>query len=325
MKLESLSFVEFPGQAGEWKFEHFSLAQINLIVGRNAVGKTRLLNVISNLAKILCGTIQEMGFAAKYQVLFKDMENSWDYLLESDGCEILLEKLLYNGKNMMQRGKGGLGQIEAEDIEGKSVRMRFKAPLKQVAIITKRDSIQHPYLDALHEWGTSLRHFQFGYEMRPHNLALAIKGVQVQIDEKDTGNLIPIFDLATRKHGEQLNQIVIADMGKLGYPITELKIRKPDRAVVMGIFPGELVGIAAKEQDLDVMTDQPNLSQGMFRSLSLLIQTTHYMLSNKSGCIVIDDIGEGLDLGARAFSSTSSGKRPRSHCSNSSCPRITAS
>ena len=126
MNLESLAFVEDPGKPGEWRFDRFTLSQINLIVGINASGKSRLLNVISSLGKLLSGAIQEMSFAAKYEATFKGNGNSWDYLLESDSQEIVMERLTHNGKNVMQRGKMGLGQLDAEDVEGKVVRMRLQ-------------------------------------------------------------------------------------------------------------------------------------------------------------------------------------------------------
>lgn len=299
MKLEKLSFVEFPGQPSEWKFDDFTLGQINLVVGRNAVGKTRLLNVISSLGKMLTGETKELVYEGRFEAFFSEGLTTWVYDIKYDHSEIKSETLTYNNKNVMQRGAGGMGKIEAEDIDGKVVRMRFKTPFRQLGVVAKRDSIQHPYLEGLYEWGHALRHFQFGYEMRPHNLAfvLPIQGLNIPIDEKDTSSLVPIYDLAIKQpYGEALKQTVMEDMNTLGYHITELGIRKPAHTVMQGIVMGELVGMYAKEQDLDVTTDQPFMSQGMFRTLSLLIQTTHYMMSNKSGCILIDDIGEGLDF-----------------------------
>jgi hypothetical protein len=60
--------------------------------------------------------------------------------------------------------------------------------------------------------------------------------------------------------------------------------------------PGELVGISAKESDLPCTTDQHCMSQGMFRTLSLLIQLNYALLRQKPGCVMVDDIGEGLDF-----------------------------
>ncbi len=39
-----------------------------------------------------------------------------------------------------------------------------------------------------------------------------------------------------------------------------------------------------------------DISQGMFRALSLIIQINYFSFLNKPSCIVIDDIGEGLDF-----------------------------
>lgn len=38
------------------------------------------------------------------------------------------------------------------------------------------------------------------------------------------------------------------------------------------------------------------MSQGMFRALSVLIQINYGLLANLSVCVLIDDIGEGLDF-----------------------------
>lgn len=54
-------------------------------------------------------------------------------------------------------------------------------------------------------------------------------------------------------------------------------------------------GLAVDESDLSDVTDQTEMSQGMFRALSLLIQLNYSILSKSPSCILIDDIGEGLD------------------------------
>ena len=54
-------------------------------------------------------------------------------------------------------------------------------------------------------------------------------------------------------------------------------------------------GLNVKECDLDDTTDQREMSQGMFRAFSLLIQLNYSLLNKIPTCILIDDIGEGLD------------------------------
>ncbi|KAF0249339.1 MAG: hypothetical protein FD167_1256, partial [bacterium] len=61
-------------------------------------------------------------------------------------------------------------------------------------------------------------------------------------------------------------------------------------------LPGEIVGLYVKEKDLLGITDQGSMSQGMFRVLSLLTQVNYLQMTGKPTCILIDDIGEGLDF-----------------------------
>src|SRR5439155_13458213 len=42
-------------------------------------------------------------------------------------------------------------------------------------------------------------------------------------------------------------------------------------------------------------TDQVSMSQGMFRAFSVITQLNYCVMSGTSACILVDDIGEGLD------------------------------
>ena len=63
----------------------------------------------------------------------------------------------------------------------------------------------------------------------------------------------------------------------------------------MFIRLAEPEGILVRESDLKGTTDQHDMSQGMFRALSLVIQLNYSLLASIPSCILVDDIGEGLD------------------------------
>ncbi len=50
MRLKSLTYAEYEGRPLEWLLDDLTLGAINLIVGKNAAGKTRTLNVIGALS-----------------------------------------------------------------------------------------------------------------------------------------------------------------------------------------------------------------------------------------------------------------------------------
>jgi len=49
MRLISVDYSEHAGRDYEWVIQNFTVAPIMLIVGRNATGKTRTLNLIAGL------------------------------------------------------------------------------------------------------------------------------------------------------------------------------------------------------------------------------------------------------------------------------------
>src|SRR5207244_1908095 len=51
-----------------------------------------------------------------------------------------------------------------------------------------------------------------------------------------------------------------------------------------------------KERDLPDVTQQTGMSQGMFRALSIIIHMNYAVIANRPSCVIIDDIGEGLDF-----------------------------
>ena len=56
MQLKSISYAQFEGKPEEWSIKDFTFGDINLIVGKNATGKTRTLNIIKALGTLVSGT-----------------------------------------------------------------------------------------------------------------------------------------------------------------------------------------------------------------------------------------------------------------------------
>src|SRR4051812_39905505 len=109
MRLTHLKFTEFPGTVNEWRLEDVSFKDINLLVARNSTGKTRIINVIANLAKMLSGrmsgqkaVIRDYVFDAK----FEDGTDKYHYTLEHDSFVVTSENLYKNDVEMLHRGAG---------------------------------------------------------------------------------------------------------------------------------------------------------------------------------------------------------------------------
>ena len=186
--------------------------------------------------------------------------------------------------------------------------MRFQTPDDRLAVVARLDSVQHRFLKELNGWANATRGFDFGTLLGRHNLIVLVKDVGPQpFDDSDPEQVTIICKDAIDKFGSDFLDAVKADMLMIGYQIDDLALKRPDN--IRPALPGDLLGIAVKEGDLQCTTDQPWMSQGMFRTLSVLIQLNYAQLANRADCIIIDDIGEGLDFERSCHSSICCARR----------------
>lgn len=293
MRLSNVKYVEFEGTEKEWTLEGLSLAESNLIVGKNASGKSRTLNIIRALARHLAG-IAGPSLSGDYDVEFERDGEKLRYQLKYEEKQITMERFSVGDRILLDRWHGGEGTIWAEEIDGGKL-IRFQTPTSEHAVVARRDAIQHKFLEPLYSWGSSLRHYYFGTALGKDHLVVFVEKGDETIDEWDPNSVIPLFRQAQKEFGDRFLNALLHDMQQLDYAVEELGVKPPVSVRVSG-FPGELVGLYVKEKDLPGITDQHSMSQGMFRALSLLVQVNYSQIFGKSTCILIDDIGEGLDF-----------------------------
>ena len=86
------------------------------------------------------------------------------------------------------------------------------------------------------------------------------------------------------------------DFKMIGYPVDMIDVKELTTVRFSPPIMRKPLGLVVKERDIEGNTEQVEMSQGMFRALSLLIQINYLSYSSSSSCILIDDIGEGLDF-----------------------------
>ena len=117
MKLASLNYVQFKGTPREWRVADLQFGSINLLVGSNASGKSRVLNIISGLAKFLAGDMKVTILSGVYDVNFDDQGKSLKYELSVEEAKVTKEVLCIDGRDVLNRGVGGEGRIWAEKLK----------------------------------------------------------------------------------------------------------------------------------------------------------------------------------------------------------------
>jgi len=296
MRLKSLTYIEFEGRPLEWRLDGLSLGPINLIVGKNATGKSRTLNVISSLAGMLLNQRKPTLFSADYDVVFEDEDRILRYELKIEERKVLREKLTINRVVRLERGNAGKGHIFAEKIGG-GTKVRFQTPQDELAAVARRDTIQHSFLQPLFDWGSSLKHYRFGTALGQNVFAVSPEKKRSDAVEGETDVLLALLRNGIDAFGEKkFKKAIIKDMLALDYPIDDVGLTAPvSFQTTSGTIP-DLECLYVQEKDLGGITDQNCMSQGMFRALAILIYTNYAQLSKKLSCVLIDDIGEGLDF-----------------------------
>jgi len=292
MRLRKIQYSEYEGTPQEWVLEEFLLSDVNLLVGKNASGKTRVINVIHNLSLAIGGRLPlTLGI---FRLEFEHDSEVIKYELEKREDKVFREVFSRGSSTLLERRAGGFGRIHANAL-GKE--LDFQSPEDQLAIVSRRDKLQHPFFEPIHEWAQSVYCYRFGTTLGQQHVAVFVaKGLVpvVPVDAKNPDTVVGMYRDGEKRFGEAFAEAVRQDLAKVGYSIEKVGLMTPTRVQFTG--PGELMGLYVKEEDLPGETDQTSMSQGMFRALSLLVQVNYAILANKPSCILVDDIGEGLDF-----------------------------
>lgn len=298
MRLKNLTYCQHEGQAEEWAIKDMTFGSVNLVVGRNAVGKTRTINVISGLARLLSEKSEIKWTDGQYDIIFDGDQETINYILHYHDKFVVKEELTIGEQLYLRRGKDGSGKIYFDEEKNN---LRFQTPLNEVASFARRDSIQHPFLEYLYKWGENLITYRFGKTMGQEALMLYREKENFdQINLKETEQVVRNFSAGVNQFGKQYTDLVLDDMKKIGYDLSDIDIGTPKGISIQSNIPivvsQPIMGILVQEKELDSVTYQTEMSQGMFRALSLVIQINYFLLLNQPGTILIDDIGEGLDF-----------------------------
>jgi energy-coupling factor transporter ATP-binding protein EcfA2 len=296
MFLKSVEYTQYEETPRLWKLEGCTFGNINLIVGKNATGKTRTLNIINSLASMLSGE-RKLFISGHYNVEFDNSGQKINYILQYENASVVNEELNIDSNNKLKRGTEGIGTIYYAE---RNETIEFQTPPKELAAVVRRDTIQHAFLEDLFTWGKSVRHYLFGTQLGKEELAIFLKNKEraekQSINPRDTSHAVAMFREGREQYSNEFTGAIIHDMNSIGYSLDEIGTYTPESIVIEGVLPSEPIALYVKENDLPCKTDQLDMSQGMFRALSLIIQVNYSLFTATPNCILIDDIGEGLDF-----------------------------
>lgn len=90
--------------------------------------------------------------------------------------------------------------------------------------------------------------------------------------------MVDIYKEGEDKFGEQFKNAIKEDLKRVGYDISDLGLAPITHTIAFPPLPSKLFGLWVKEKDMDSQIEQKDISQGMFRVISLLIQLNYSIM-----------------------------------------------
>ena len=258
-----------------------ALKPTNLLVGKNAAGKTRTIRALQNITYFL--QAKSMVFAEKnfrVKLTFSNQDDSgWkmDYSFEIANEIVKNEQLIVCGRTIIKRDSAKT-MLKGEAIN---------PPNEKLVIQVRRDKDAYPEIESLMEWAENVVTVSCS-DINPFTILNGPIGII---------NPMSFSDLVNNLSGEEKNS-VIEYAKRLGYDIMDINTVKANSDVKF---------VVVKERYVQNGLLDFQLSSGMMRVLYLLCFLEYMKHGKTSGMLLIDDLGEGLDynratlLGKRIF------------------------
>lgn len=263
-----MKLTQFTYRGKDWRLASpINLQEVNLLVGKNAVGKSRTIRALGNVLLFLMQLSERNTLDIfRSELLFEDENDSISYEFRLKGADVVYESLKVNGETLLSRNENGTVLC------GESI----NPPVSKLTLHVRRDVVQYPFIEKIMLWAE-------------HACGLCFNEIEMAGD-----SAIPFYILGqgqtlfamVKSLPEKSIQQVIDQAHELGYPIQRIELFEHGSNLKMVLFHEENV----KSQLFDAL-----MSKGMFRALYLLIYAQYMSVREFPSLLLIDDLCEGLD------------------------------
>lgn len=292
MILTAFSYRDSDG----WTLERLCpLSDVNLLVGRNATGKTRTIEAIQDVTSFMQMKTLLRGnqcFSVEMEYDMKDDANTqMTYAFKVENGKIESERLTVGNRLLINR-TGELTLYEDNVIN---------PPIDKLVVQIRRDKEEYPEIEQLMVWADGITCVSCS-NINP----FTILGAPVNfINPYSFSELVEALSEEGKKH-------VLDNACALGYQIADISVFKAN---------ADLNFVQVEERDVKKRLVDISLSSGMLRTLYILCFLERVKFAEHSTLLLIDDLGEGLDY-QRA---TQLGKMVFDYCCNSNVQLVASS
>lgn len=272
----------FSYKTSGWELTDINALKLtNLLVGKNAAGKTRTIRAIQNVTSFLRAkyfVFKDNFFKAKL-VFSNTNDANWNmtYVFEINKDEVKSEQLIVCGRVLIKR------DTKKATLNGDTI----NPPTGKLVVQVRRDKEEYPDAEALMEWAEGVVAISCS-DINPFTI---LNGPASYINPMSFSDLV---DSLTKDEKKK----VIEEAKELGYDIVDISSLNAN---------GDIKLVTVKERYLQGGVVDFHLSSGMLRVLYILCFLLYIKHKDNLSMFLIDDLGEGLDysrathLGEKVF------------------------
>lgn len=280
-----------------WGAEKLDLFPQNLLVGKNAVGKSTVISALSQMASIISQRKPlEENSDFSYTMAVENSEYFAVYKFKWVEKRVADEQLVVLGTDGRKKV-----WIERTSGEAKFDGEVVNPPQDKLLLNLKRDTVLYREIESIISWAENVDAFSFNE-------------FDIDGDERLYSRFIKggdnLYSMVKALSPESIENVV-STAAEMGYHLEKIE----------AFEYADVKKVLFKEKDVSRPLFDFNLSKGMFRTLYLLIYLEYVAQSGKPATLLIDDLCEGLDYDR----STKLGKYVFDYCSKNDIQLIATS
>lgn len=264
-----MKLTQFTYRGEDWKLAApINLHEVNLLVGKNAVGKSRTIRALRNVLHYMMQLSERSSTSDIFctKLLFEDGEDIISYEFRLKGPDVFFESLKVNDNALLERDE------KTTNLHGELI----NPPSNKLTLHVRRDVVQYPFIEKIMLWAE-------------HACGLCFNEIDMGGDSDVLFYILGqgknLYSMVKSLTDVSLEQ-VIKQARRLGYPIQNIELFEHGSNLKMVLF---------HEDNVDSPLFYTLLSKGMFRTLYLLIFAQYMSDCECPSLLLIDDLCEGLD------------------------------
>ena len=228
-----------------------NLQEVNLLVGKNAVGKSKTVRALGNVLLYLMQLSERISVSDVFRckLLFEDKDGFISYEFQLSKSNVVYESLTANGETRLYRNESET-HLCGEPIN---------PPSNKLTLHVRRDVLQYPFIEKIMLWAE-------------HACGLCFNEIEIGGDNDMPfyilGQRQTLFEMVKSLPEESIQQVVSQAHG-LGYPILQIELLEHGSNLKMVLF---------HEENVKSPIFGSLMSKGMYRALYLLIYAQYLSL-----------------------------------------------